>query len=102
MKSQQPKQRRLIHLALVANIEFLMYVMLPAETHAAKPIRAYVGTLSSPHSTDAKSPPPNHGHGIYCFELDSSTGVLAPRGVVECGNSPSCLAIDGEHSRLYS
>lgn len=102
MKSQQPKQRRLIYFALMANIEFLMYVISPTESFAAKPLLAYVGTLSSPHTADAKSPPANHGRGIHCFEVDRSTGELAPHGMVELGNSPSCLTIDRERNCIFS
>jgi 6-phosphogluconolactonase (cycloisomerase 2 family) len=46
--------------------------------------------------------PPGNGRGIHLFEVDRNTGALAPKGVLEMGTSPSCLALNGTKTRLYS
>jgi 6-phosphogluconolactonase len=69
------------------------------------PLMAYVGTFSSPLKDVLPTQvdlPPGNGRGIHLFEVDRSTGALAPRGVVEMGTSPSCLVFNAEGTKLYS
>jgi 6-phosphogluconolactonase (cycloisomerase 2 family) len=66
---------------------------------------AYVGTFSSPLKDVLPTQvdlPPGNGGGIHIFEVDRETGALTPSKVVELGNSPSCLAVNGKGTRLYS
>ena len=61
------------------------------------PLMAYVGTFSSPLQDVLPTQvdlPPGNGRGIHLFEADRATGALTPRGVVEMGTSPSCLAFN--------
>src|SRR5436190_10362007 len=66
---------------------------------------AYVGTFSSalhdvlPTQVDL---PPGNGHGIHLFQVDRSSGALAPAGVYESGTSPNCLALNAAGTCLYS
>ncbi|HEX4415251.1 MAG TPA: beta-propeller fold lactonase family protein, partial [Lacipirellulaceae bacterium] len=72
---------------------------------AAGPLMAYVGTFSSPlHDTLATQVdlPPGNGRGIHLFNVDRETGAMTPAGVVELGNSPSCLVVNAAGTRLYS
>ena len=46
--------------------------------------------------------PPGNGQGIHLFRVDRATGALTPAGVHEMGTSPSCLALNGAGTRLYS
>jgi 6-phosphogluconolactonase len=72
---------------------------------SAKPLVAYVGTFSSPLRDTLPTQvdlPPGNGRGIHIFDVDRATGGMAPRGVVEMGTSPSCLAVNGPGTRLYS
>jgi len=74
-----------------------------AETDA--PLMAYVGTFSSPLRDVLPTQvdlPPGNGRGIHLFQVDRTTGALAPRGVYESGTSPSCLALNADGTRLYS
>ena len=69
------------------------------------PLMAYVGTFSSPLQDVLPTQvdlPPGNGRGIHLFEVDRATGALTPRGVVEMGTSPSCLAFNAAGTRLYS
>jgi len=66
---------------------------------------AYVGTFSSPLKDMLPTQvdlPPGNGRGIHLFQVDRDSGALTPRGVVEMGSSPSCLAINAAGTRLYS
>jgi len=69
------------------------------------PLMAYVGTFSSalhdvlPTQVDL---PPGNGHGIHLFQVDRSSGALAPAGVYESGTSPNCLALNAAGTCLYS
>src|SRR5882672_6964871 len=72
---------------------------------AAGPLMAYVGTFSSPLKDMLPTQvdlPPGNGRGIHLFQVDRDSGALTPRGVVEMGSSPSCLAINAAGTRLYS
>ena len=66
---------------------------------------AYVGTFSSPLRDVLPTQvdlPPGNGRGIHLFQVDRSSGALAPAGVYELGTSPSCLALNAAGTRLYS
>src|SRR5262245_20135651 len=66
---------------------------------------AYVGTFSSPLRDVLPTQvdlPPGNGRGIHLFQVNRSTGALTPFGTYEMGTSPSCLAINGAGTRLYS
>lgn len=72
---------------------------------ARRPLLAYVGTFSSPlHDVPDTQVdlPPGNGRGIHVFEVSPSTGAMAPAGLLEMGTSPSCLALNGAGTRLYS
>jgi 6-phosphogluconolactonase len=72
---------------------------------AAGPLVAYVGTFSSPLRDTLPTQvdlPPGNGRGIHLFGVDRASGALKPSGVVEMGTSPSCLALNGARTRLYS
>jgi 6-phosphogluconolactonase len=69
------------------------------------PLVAYVGTFSSPLRDMLPTQvdlPPGNGRGIYLFHVNRSTGAMSPAGVHEMGTSPSCLALNGSGTRLYS
>jgi 6-phosphogluconolactonase (cycloisomerase 2 family) len=66
---------------------------------------AYVGTFSSPLRDVLPTQvdlPPGNGRGIHLFEVNRTTGALAPAGVHEMGTSPSCLTLNASGTRLYS
>ena len=66
---------------------------------------AYVGTFSSPLEDVLPTQvdlPPGNGRGIHLFQVNRETGALAPAGLVEMGNSPSCLATNASGTLLYS
>lgn len=69
------------------------------------PLFAYIGTFSSPLKDMLPTQvdlPPGNGRGIHLFRVDRTSGALTATGVVEMGNSPSCLAINAAGTRLYS
>jgi 6-phosphogluconolactonase (cycloisomerase 2 family) len=71
----------------------------------AGPLIAYVGTFSSPLRDVLPTQvdrPPGNGRGIHLFQVNRTTGALAPAGVYEMGTSPSCLALNSAGTRLYS
>src|SRR5437016_10676737 len=71
----------------------------------AGPLIAYVGTFSSPLRDMLPTQvdlPPGNGRGIHLFQIDRDTGAMTPHGIVEMGTSPSCLALNGAGTRLYS
>lgn len=77
----------------------------PAQNNADKPLVAYIGTFSSPLKDTLPTQvdlPPGNGRGIHVFYVDRQTGALTPKGTVDLGNSPSCLAINAAGTRLYS
>ncbi|MDB6130511.1 MAG: pgl 1 [Verrucomicrobiales bacterium] len=66
---------------------------------------AYVGTFSSPLKNMLATQvdlPPGNGRGIHLFQVDRSTGTLAPREIFEHPSSPDCLAINATGTHLYS
>lgn len=72
---------------------------------AAGALIAYVGTFSSPLRDTLPTQvdlPPGNGRGIHLFQIDRATGAMTPRGIVEMGTSPSCLAVNAAGTRLYS
>ena len=72
---------------------------------AARPLLAYVGTFSSPLRDVLPTQvdlPPGNGRGIHLFEVNRTTGAMTPAGILELGTSPSCLAVNGAGTRLYS
>jgi 6-phosphogluconolactonase len=76
-----------------------------ARREEAAPLVAYVGTFSSPLRDTLPTQvdlPPGNGRGIHLFRIDRTTGAMTPRGVVEMGTSPSCLALDHAGTCLYS
>jgi 6-phosphogluconolactonase len=70
-----------------------------------RPLVAYLGTFSSPLRDMLPTQvdlPPGNGRGIHVFQVDRSTGAMAPAGIHEMGTSPSCLALNAAGTRLYS
>src|SRR5690606_17126874 len=64
-----------------------------------------VGTFSSPLEDVLPTQvdlPPGNGRGIHLFQVNRETGALTPAGLVEMGNSPSCLATNASGTFLYS
>jgi len=82
-------------------------VMAPAAARAgqslSKPaphrILMYVGTYSSPEGPEGAK---GRGQGIYVFEMNPASGVLAQREVIPNDANPSCLAIQPSGTHLYS
>ncbi|MBY0589602.1 lactonase family protein [bacterium] len=90
-------------LLLLSNYNPLLGQTPPSTSSA--PLVAYVGTFSSPLKDVLPTQvdlPPGNGRGIHFFHVDRATGALKPLGVFEMGTSPSCLAINGLGTRLYS
>ena len=81
-------------------------VLVGAQRSPSAPaLLAYVGTFSSPLKDTLPTQvdlPPGNGRGIHIFRVDRGTGALTPSGIVEMGTSPSCLALNGAGTRLYS
>jgi 6-phosphogluconolactonase (cycloisomerase 2 family) len=68
-------------------------IMSTTSAHAQNhSVRLYVGTYSSP----------GNGEGIYCFDMDPSTGGLTLRHVTKSDTNPGCLAIDLTRTHLYA
>ena len=70
-----------------------------------EPLMAYVGTFSSPLRDVLPTQvdlPPGNGRGIHLFRVNRESGALTAAGVQEMGTSPSCLALNGAGTRLYS
>jgi len=66
---------------------------------------AYVGTFSSPLQDVLPTQvdlPPGNGRGIHLFQVNRESGELTAIGTERMGTSPSCLAINGAGTRLYS
>src|SRR5687767_12721455 len=76
---------------------FLNAARKPSLPRRNQPLIAYVGTFSSPLRDMLPTQvdlPPGNGRGIHLYEVNRSTGALAPSGVYESGTSPNCLAIN--------
>jgi len=97
----------------VINVIRFCFLLLPLsvsyvtaeESRKTRKVMAYVGTFSSPLGDVLPTQvdlPPGNGQGIHYFEVDSNSGELVPAGVFPMGNSPSCLAVNGQGTRLYS
>jgi 6-phosphogluconolactonase len=72
---------------------------------AGGPLMVYVGTFSAPLQDVLPTQvdlPPGNGRGIHLFEMNRTTGALAPAGIHEMGISPSCLALNAAGTHLYS
>jgi 6-phosphogluconolactonase len=72
---------------------------------AAGPLLAYVGTFSSPLRDVLPTQvdlPPGNGRGIHLFQVNRATGEMTPSGIHEMSTSPSCLALNGSGTCLYS
>jgi 6-phosphogluconolactonase (cycloisomerase 2 family) len=84
----------------------LLAGLIEAQTgEGKKPLMAYVGTFSSPLRDMLPTQvdlPPGNGRGIHLFQVNRTTGALAPSGIYELGTSPSCLALNATGTRLYS
>jgi len=103
MISLAASRSRVLSTALVSLI-FVASFAAAAEDPKG-PLMAYVGTFSSPLHDVLPTQvdlPPGNGRGIHLFEVDRVTGALQPRGVVESGTSPSCLAVNAAGTRMYS
>jgi 6-phosphogluconolactonase (cycloisomerase 2 family) len=46
--------------------------------------------------------PPGNGRGIHMFRVDRKSGALTAAGIVEMGNSPTCVAVNAAGTVLYS
>ncbi len=91
--------------AALAGTTLLTNDLLQAQSGAAGPLIAYVGTFSSPLRDVLPTQvdlPPGNGRGIHLFQADRATGGLTPAGLHEMGTSPSCLALNRSGTRLYS
>ena len=64
-----------------------------------KPVRAYVGTYSSPQGPEGAM---GRGQGIYLFEMDPATGTLVQREMFPNDSNPAWLAFDPSRTHLYS
>src|SRR5262245_20193213 len=84
----------------------LLESLLPAQAKEANgPLLAYVGTFSSPLRDVLPTQvdlPPGNGRGIHLFQVNRATGAMTSAGIHEMGTSPSCLALNGTGTRLYS
>jgi 6-phosphogluconolactonase len=91
--------------ALAGTIPLLMSLLQAYAGETTAPLIAYVGTFSSPLRDVLPTQvdlPPGNGRGIHLFQVNRTTGALTPAGVHELGTSPSCLALNGSGTRLYS
>ncbi len=66
---------------------------------ARKPLRAYVGTYSSPAGPEGSK---GRGSGIYQFDMDPLSGYLTLRNVFKDDSNPSWIAIDRTRKFLYA
>ncbi len=65
----------------------------------ARPVRAYVGTYSSPQGPEGSK---GRGSGVYLFEMDPQSGMLTQREVFKDDTNPSWLALDKTRTHLYA
>jgi 6-phosphogluconolactonase (cycloisomerase 2 family) len=66
---------------------------------AGKPMRAYVGTYSSPQGPEGSK---GRGSGIYLFEMDPTSGALTQRSVYKDESNPSWFALNRTRTCLYA
>lgn len=91
--------------AVVGTILLLVGLFQAQSGETTAPLIAYVGTFSSPLRDVLPTQvdlPPGNGRGIHLFQVNRGTGALTPAGIHEMGTSPSCLALNGAGTRLYS
>src|SRR5947209_351799 len=91
--------------ALAAGAPLLAGLLKAQSGEGKAPLIAYVGTFSSPLRDVLPTQvdlPPGNGRGIHLFQVNRATGAMTPSGVHEMGTSPSCLALNGSGTRLYS
>jgi 6-phosphogluconolactonase len=60
---------------------------------------AYIASYSSPQGPEGSK---GYGKGIYLFEMDPATGMLAQRDLFPNDSNPSWLAFDSSRTNLYS
>jgi 6-phosphogluconolactonase (cycloisomerase 2 family) len=66
---------------------------------AGRPLRAYVGTYSSPQGPEGSK---GRGSGIYMYEMDSQSGYLTQKNLFKDASNPSWIALDRTRTHLYS
>jgi 6-phosphogluconolactonase len=66
---------------------------------SGKPRLLYVGTYSSPQGPEGSA---GRGKGIYLFEMDTATGALTQRELIDNPRNPSWLALSPDKQHLYS
>lgn len=97
------RARLIVFVSMGMSWSFPLFTSYAAQE--SKPLVAYVGTYSAPLKDALPTQvdlPPGNGRGIHRFLVDRETGALKPLGVLEMGNSPSCLAVNAAGDRLYS
>jgi 6-phosphogluconolactonase (cycloisomerase 2 family) len=92
--------------AALAGLSPLTTLLSPTgRAQTASPLVAYVGTFSAPLRDTLPTQvdlPPGNGRGIHVFEVNRTSGAMAPSNVVEIGTSPNCLVVNAAGTRLYS
>jgi 6-phosphogluconolactonase len=78
----------------------MMAKQMPRGTVAA--MRVYVGTYTDPILFGTGEVFQGKGKGIYCYDLDPSTGQLAHVGTTTGVTNPSYLALDPAQRLLYA
>lgn len=74
--------------------------MIPAiASSATRPMLAYAGTYSSPQGPEGSR---GNGKGIYLFQMDPATGMLANPELFEDESNPAWLAIHPSQKYLYA
>jgi 6-phosphogluconolactonase (cycloisomerase 2 family) len=71
----------------------------PLAKASLRPLRAYVGTYSSPQGPEGSK---GRGKGIYLFEMDPQSGTLTQRDVYQDETNPSWLALNKARTHLYA
>ncbi len=105
MKPTETRRTFLKSSATIAGAAPLAGAPVRVRAADAKPLRAYVGTFSSPLKDVLPTQvdlPPGNGRGIHLFTVDRTTGIMTEAGIHEMGTSPSCLALNRAGTRLYS
>ncbi|HVN03449.1 MAG TPA: lactonase family protein [Bryobacteraceae bacterium] len=72
---------------------------LATRAETKRSLLAYVGSYSSPQGPEGSH---GNGQGIYLFEVNPTTGALAPRAMFPNPSNPSWLALDRTRTHLYS
>jgi 6-phosphogluconolactonase len=76
-----------------------LLAMGSAARGAAKTMRAYVGTYSSPQGAEGSK---GRGAGIYLFEMEPMSGALTQKDVFKDETNPSWLAMNKARTHLYA